>query len=79
MRLPKGVTAKQACASGLVSVQLAGRGARRSRPAARQLSRSCAFRSSRRVARSGRLKVRVRFLGNTVLAARGAKSATLRP
>ena len=44
-----------------------------------QLSRSCTFRSSRRVARRGRLKVRVRFLGNTVLASRGAKSATLRP
>jgi hypothetical protein len=44
-----------------------------------QLSRSCTFRSSRRVARSGALNVRVRFLGNTVLAARGAKSATLRP
>jgi hypothetical protein len=43
------------------------------------ISRSCAFRSSRRVARGGRLKLRARFLGNTVLAARGAKSATLRP
>jgi hypothetical protein len=42
-------------------------------------SRSCAFRSSRRVARGGRQKLRARFLGNTVLAARGAKSATLRP
>jgi hypothetical protein len=78
VRLPKGVTAKQACASGLVSVQLVA--ARKTISTRRvQLSRSCTFRSSRRVARSGALNVRVRFLANTVLAARGAKSATLRP
>jgi hypothetical protein len=78
VRLPKGVTAKQACASGLVSVQLVA--ARKTISTRRaQLSRSCTFRSSRRVARGGALKVRVRFLGNTALAARGAKSATLRP
>jgi hypothetical protein len=78
VRLPKGVTAKQACGSGLVSVQL--QAARKTISSRRvPLSRSCTFRSSPRIARHGRLKVRVRFLGNTVLAARGARTATLRP
>ena len=78
VRLPKGVTAKRACGSGLVSVQLqAGRKTISTRRV--EISRSCAFRSSRRVARSGRLTVRVRFLGNSALAARGAKKVTLRP
>ena len=54
VRLPKGVTAKQACASGLVSVQLVAR-ARRSRPGARNSARSCTFRSTpARRAQSGR-------------------------
>ena len=77
VRLPKDVTTKQACASGLVSVKLVA--ARKTISTRRaQFSRSCTFRSSRRRAPRG-LYVRVRFLGNTVLAARGAKSATLRP
>jgi hypothetical protein len=78
VRLPTGVTAKQACGSGRVSVQVrAGRKTLSTRRV--KLSGSCTFVSRHRIARGGRLRVRVRFLGNAVLASRRAKTATLRP
>jgi hypothetical protein len=82
VRRPAGLTAKQAC-TGSVSVQIqAGRKTISTRRAT--LSRSCAFRSRatfatrHRFAHRKRLRVRVRFLGNAVLASRRAKTASVR-
>ena len=83
VRLPKGLTSKQACGSGYVTVQL--KAARKTISTRRvQLSRSCTyrsrvtFRSRKRFATSDKLTVRVRFLGNGVLAPRSARSAKVR-
>ncbi len=83
LRLPAGVTRKQACAGGDVAVQI--KAARKTISTRRvALSRTCSyrsrvtFRSRSRFPKSGKLTVRVRFLGNAVLASRRAKSATVR-
>ena len=73
LRLPAGVTRKQACAGGDVAVQI--KAARKTISTRRvALSRTCSyrsrvtFRSRSRFPKSGKLTVRVRFLGNAVLA-----------
>jgi hypothetical protein len=83
VRLPDGVARSAACGSGFVSVQVkAGRKTISNRRTS--LTRACAFSSSvsfrirERFTRSGRLSVRVRFLGNAVLAARRARVLTVR-
>ncbi len=83
LRLPAAATRAQACGSGDVVIQVkAGRKTISTRHA--KLGRSCTyrsrvtFRSRNRFPRSGKLTVRVRFLGNAVLAPRRAKNATLR-
>ena len=83
LRLPAGVTRKQACAGGDVAVQI--KAVRKTISTRRvALSKTCSyrsrvtFRSRSRFPKSGKLTVRVRFLGNAVLGARRAKSATLR-
>jgi len=83
VRMPAGVTRAQGCAGGDVAVQFkAGRKTISTRHVA--LTRTCSyrsrvtFRSRSRFPRSGRLTVRVRFLGNAVLGPRRAKTVTLR-
>ena len=83
LRLPSGLTRAQACGSGDVAVVV--KAARKTISTRRvALSRSCTyrsrvtFRSRSRFTRNGRLSVRVRFLGNTVLGPRRAKAVTVR-
>jgi len=83
VRLPSGLTRAQTCGSGDVAVVV--KAARKTISTRRvQLSRSCSyrsrvtFRSRGRFTRNGRLSVRVRFLGNTVLGPRRAKTVTVR-
>ena len=79
VRRPSAITAKDACGSGYVSVQI--QAARKTIASRRvQLSRSCTYRSrvTFRSPKRGKLTVRARFLGNAVLAPRGAKASTVR-
>jgi Bacterial Ig domain len=83
VRVPAGVSRSGACTGGRVSVQLkAARKTISSRRVA--LTRTCAYRSSvtfrsrKRLPRSSRLTVRVRFLGNAVLGPRSARSTAVR-
>jgi hypothetical protein len=83
VRRPKGVTSKQACVRGDVVVVVKAQHKTISTRRV-QLTRSCTyrsrvtFRSRTRFPRNGKLSVRVRFLGNAVLASRRAKSVTVR-
>jgi outer membrane protein assembly factor BamB len=83
VRMPAGIKRGQGCGGGAVSVQI--KAARKTISTRRaRLSRTCTyrsrvtFRSRNRFPKSGRLTVRVRFLGTAVLAPRRAKTATLR-
>ena len=83
LRLPAGLTRAQACGSGEVVIQV--KALRKTISTRRaKLSSTCTyrsrvtFRSRTRLPKHGKLTVRVRFLGNAVLAPRRAKSATLR-
>ena len=83
VRMPAGVTRAQGCGAGDVAVVFkAGRKTISTRRVA--LTRTCSyrsrvtFRSRKRFPRSGRLTVRVRFLGNAVLGARRARTVTVR-
>jgi hypothetical protein len=83
VRVPAGVSRSGTCAGGRVSVQL--KAARKTISTRRvALTSTCAyrsrvtFRSRKRFPRSGRLTVRVRFLGNAVLGPRRAKTAVVR-
>jgi hypothetical protein len=81
--LPAGVTAAQACGSGVVSVQIKrGRNTVSTRRVL--LTRNCSYSSSvrfddrQRLGRSGRLRVSARFLGNTRLSRATARTRTIR-
>ena len=83
LRLPAGVTRKQACVGGEVALQI--KAVRKTISTRRvALSKTCSyrsrvtFRSRNRFPKTGKLTVRVRFLGNAVLAPRRATSVTLR-
>ena len=83
VRMPAGVTRAQGCVGGDVAVVV--KAARKTISTRRvALTRTCSyrsrvtFRSRSRFPRSGRLTVRVRFLGNAVLGPRRAKTVTLR-
>jgi hypothetical protein len=83
VRMPAGVTRAQGCASGDVAVVV--KAARKTISTRRvALTRTCGyrsrvtFRSRKRFPKSGRLTVRVRFLGNAVLGPRRAKSVAVR-
>ena len=83
VRMPAGVSRAQGCATGDVAVVVkAGNKTISTRRAA--LTRTCGYRSSvsfrsrKRFTKSGRLTVRVRFLGNAVLGPRFAKSVAVR-
>lgn len=81
--LPAGITAATACDEGMVSVRVqAGNKTISTRRV--ELGSNCAytstvsFRNRARFTRSGRLTVRVRFLGNDVLRARSASARSVR-
>jgi hypothetical protein len=83
LRMPAGVTRAQGCATGDVAVVFKAANKTISTRRAK-LTRSCGYRSSvsfrsrKRFPKSGRLTVRVRFLGNAVLGPRRAKSTSVR-
>jgi hypothetical protein len=81
--LPAGVTAAQACGSGVVSVQIK-RGANTVSTRRVLLTRSCGYSTSvrfddrQRIGRSGRLRVTARFLGNARLTRATARTRIVR-
>lgn len=78
VRRPTGITSKQACGTGNVRVQI--KSGRKTLSSHRvRLSRLCTYRARVTLrSRKPKLSVRVRFLGNAVLAPRSAKTITLR-